>query len=123
MSDKIDLTKYDNPYIQVVWEDYAENFTQEKIKSVKHYFQQKYSTTNINVITKTKVSKETTHNVDISFNILDKNYQLTLVESFLKSKSNESYYDKIYELDNQVDNKMILNQSEVTPFKKWFIKK
>jgi len=122
MSDKIDLTKFDNPYVQVVWEDYAENFTQEKIKSVKHYFQQKYSTTNINVITKTKVSKETTHNVDISFNILDKNYQLTLVESFLKSKSNESYYDKIYELDNQVDNKMIMNQSEVTPFKKWFIK-
>ena len=118
----VDLTKFDNPYVQVVWEDYAENFTQEKIKSVKHYFQQKYSTTNINVITKTKVSKETTHNVDISFNILDKNYQLTLVESFLKSKSNESYYDKIYELDNQVDNKMILNQSEVTPFKKWFIK-
>jgi len=122
MSGKIDLTKFDNPYVQVVWEDYAENFTQEKIKSVKHYFQQKYSTTNINVITKTKVSKETTHNVDISFNILDKNYQLSLVESFLKSKSNEGYYDKIYELDNQVDNKMILNQSEVTPFKKWFIK-
>ena len=122
MSGKIDLTKFDNPYVQVVWEDYAENFTQEKIKSVKHYFQQKYSTTNINVITKTKVSKETTHNVDISFNILDKNYQLSLVESFLKSKSNESYYDKIYELDNQVDNKMIMNQSEVTPFKKWFIK-
>jgi len=118
----VDLTKFDNPYVQVVWEDYAENFTQEKIKSVKHYFQQKYSTTNINVITKTKVSKETTHNVDISFNILDKNYQLTLVESFLKSKSNEGYYDKIYELDNQVDNKMIMNQSEVTPFKKWFIK-
>ena len=118
----VDLTKFDNPYVQVVWEDYPENFTQEKIKSVKHYFQQKYSTTNINVITKTKVSKETTHNVDISFNILDKNYQLTLVESFLKSKSNESYYDKIYELDNQVDNKMLLNQSEVTPFKKWFIK-
>ena len=122
MSDKVDLTKFDNPYVQVVWEDYAENFTQEKIKSVKHYFQQKYSTTNINVITKTKVSKETTHNVDISFNILDKNYQLTLVESFLKSKSNEGYYDKIYELDNQVDNKMIMNQTEVTPFKKWFIK-
>ncbi len=122
MSNKVDLTKFDNPYVQVVWEDYAENFTQEKIKSVKHYFQQKYSTTNINVITKTKVSKETTHNVDISFNILDKNYQLTLVESFLKSKSNEGYYDKIYELDNQVDNKMILNQTEVTPFKKWFIK-
>lgn len=35
----IDFNKFDNPYIQVVWEDYPENFTQEKIKSVRHYFQ------------------------------------------------------------------------------------
>ena len=106
MTEDIDIEKLDNPYVQVVWEDYAENFTQEKIKSVRHYFQKKYMSTNVNVITKSKTSNETTQTVDISFNILDKNYQLTLVESFLKSKSNESYYDKIYELDNQVDNKM-----------------
>jgi DNA repair exonuclease SbcCD ATPase subunit len=122
MSKKVDLTNVENPYIQVVWEDFAENFTQEKIKSVKHYFQKKYNSNNINVITKTKVSEATNHNVDISFNILDKNYQLTLVESFLSSKSNQEYSDKILELDRQVDNELILNQTEVTPFKKWFIK-
>ena len=122
MSNKVDLTNVENPYIQVVWEDFAENFTQEKIKSVKHYFQKKYNSNNINVITKTKVSEATNHNVDISFNILDKNYQLTLVESFLTSKSNQEYSDRILELDRQVDNELILNQTEVTPFKKWFIK-
>ena len=122
MSKKVDLTNVENPYIQVVWEDFAENFTQEKIKSVKHYFQKKYNSNNINVITKTKVSEATNHNVDISFNILDKNYQLTLVESFLTSKSNQEYSDKILELDRQVDSELILNQTEVTPFKKWFIK-
>ena len=122
MSRKVDLTNVENPYIQVVWEDFAENFTQEKIKSVKHYFQKKYNSNNINVITKTKVSEATNHNVDISFNILDKNYQLTLVESFLSSKSNQEYSDRILELDRQVDSELILNQTEVTPFKKWFIK-
>ncbi len=25
---------YDNPYVQVVWEDSPENFTQEKIKTL-----------------------------------------------------------------------------------------
>ena len=123
MTHDLDLSKLDNPYIQVVWDDFAENFTQEKIKSVRQYFQKKYQSTNVNVITKTKtVDDDTVHNVDISFNILDKNYQLELVKSYLKSKSNEDLYDDIFKLDNAVDSKLILNQTEVTPFKKWFIK-
>ena len=123
MSHKLDITSLENPYIQVVWEDYAENITQEKIKSVRHYFQKKYLSTNVNVITKTKTSEETTQTVDISFNILDKNYQLELVKAYLKSKSNDNHYDDIYKLDGIVDNKLLMNESEVTPFKKWFIKK
>jgi DNA repair exonuclease SbcCD ATPase subunit len=122
MTKDLDITTLDNPYVQVVWEDYAENFTQEKIKSVRHYFQKKYLTTNVNVITKTKVSKDTTHTVDISFNILDENYQLELVKSFLGSKGNENHFDEIYNLNTVVDNKLLLNQTEVSPFKRWFIK-
>jgi len=118
----LDITKLDNPYVQVIWDDYAENFTQEKIKSVRHYFQKKYNTTNVNVITKTKLSEEVTHNVDISFNILDKNYQIELIKSYLDSKNLSDLYDKIISIDNSVDNKLILNESEVTPFKRWFIK-
>jgi len=122
MSNDLNIEKLDNPYIQVVWEDFAENFTQEKIKSVKHYFQKKYLTSNVNIITKTKVTQETTHSVDISFNILDSNYQLELVKSYLKSKNNENYYDEVCALNAQVDNNMLLTQTEATPFKKWYIK-
>ena len=122
MTKDLDITTLDNPYFQIVWEDYAENFTQEKIKSVRHYFQKKYLTTNVNVITKTKVSKDTTHTVDISFNILDENYQLELVKSFLSSKGNENNFDEIYNLNVAVDNKLLLNQTEASPFKRWFIK-
>jgi len=118
----LDITKFENPYVQVVWEDSAENFTQEKIKSVRHYFQKKYQTTNVNVITKTRVSEDTTHNVDISFNILDENYQVELVKSYLETKGKEDYLDKILELNSVVDNKLILSQTEATPFKRWFIK-
>jgi hypothetical protein len=50
----LDLEILDNPPIQVVWEDYPENFTQEKLKSVKQYFQKKYNTTSVNLVTKLK---------------------------------------------------------------------
>jgi DNA repair exonuclease SbcCD ATPase subunit len=122
MIQDLDITKLDNPYLQVVWEDYAENFTQEKIKSVRHYFQKKYNTTNVNVITKTKVGDDTTHTVDISFNILDENYQLELVRSFLESKGNMEHYDDIYQLNSIVDNKLLQDQTDATPFKRWYIK-
>ena len=70
MSKEIVLPTLDNPYIQVVWEDTPENFTQERIKSVKQYFQKKYDSTNVNVITKVKnVSEDTQQTVDVSFNI------------------------------------------------------
>ena len=120
---ELDFTKYDNPYVQVVWEDFAENFTQEKIKSVRHYFQKKYNTNNVNVITKTKLSEDAvSHNVDISFNILDKNYQIELIKKYLEVKNLTDFFTKIVEIDNSVDNKLTLIDSEVTPFKRWFIK-
>jgi len=123
MSKDLDYTTLDNPYIRVIWEDYSENFTQEKIKSVRHYFQKKYNSTNVNVITKTKKTEETENtNVDISFNILDKNYQLELVKSYLISKGNEDLIDEIVKIDSLVDNKISLEDNEATPFKKWYIK-
>ena len=124
MTHKLDIETMDNPYVQVVWEDTAENFTQEKIKSVKHYFQKKYASSNVNVITKVKqTSSDDIQSVDISFNILDQNYQKELIRSILINKSQEDQFDNILNIDSQVENKLALNDSEVTPFKKWFIKK
>jgi len=114
---------YDNPYVQIVWEDSPENFTQEKIKSVRHYFQKKYETTNVNIITKSKITEENSqHNVDISFNILDKNYQKELVEGYLKNRQLDGYLDEVLKIDSIVDNELTLNENEAEPFKKWFIK-
>ena len=124
MSHKLDVSKLDNPYVQVVWEDTPENFTQERIKSVKQYFQKKYVTTNVNVITKVKlVEDDTMQTVDVSFNIMDKNYQIEMVKSFLQSKGYDSYTEDVLKLDSTVENKILSTSEEVAAFKKWYIKK
>lgn len=123
MASKIDITTLENPYIQVVWEDTPENFTQERIKSVKQYFQKKYNSTNINVITKVKATEEIQQTIDVSVNIMDKNYQKELIKSMLESKGQDQYYDQVMNIDSAVENRMAANEVEVTPFKKWYIKK
>ena len=123
MATKLDITTLENPYIQVIWEDTPENFTQERIKSVKQYFQKKYSSTNINVITKVKTTEETQQTIDVSVNIMDKNYQKELIKSMLESKGQDQYYDQVMTIDSAVENRMAANDVEVTPFKRWYIKK
>ena len=119
----LDFSKFENPSIQVVWEDFQENFTQDKIKSVKHYFQKKYNTTNVNVLTKVKnVDQETIQTVDVSVNITDTNYQLDLLKKFLESKGYEKNLDKVLELNRMVENKMEEGDVDITQFKKWYIR-
>jgi DNA repair exonuclease SbcCD ATPase subunit len=123
MSEEVKKQELDNPYVQVVWEDVAENFTQERIKSVKQYFTKKYSTTNVNIVTKTRQSEEVTHTVDVSMNIMDKNYQRELMRSFLDGKGNVNYFDEIVQIDDLVDSKLLLQDVDISPFQKWYIKK
>ena len=123
MIEELVQTKLDNPYIQVVWEDLPENFTQDKIKSVKHYFQKKYNTTNVNVVTKVKnVEETTTQSVDVSLNVMDTNYQIELLKEYLKSKGYEKYQDQILNINGMVENKLAESENETTSFKKWYIK-
>ena len=119
----LDFSKFENPIIQVVWEDLQENFTQDKMKSVKHYFQKKYNTTNVNVVTKVKnVDTDTMQTVDVSLNITDVNYQLDLLKKFLESKGYGEHLDEILELNRMVENKMQEGDVEITQFKKWYIR-
>jgi len=114
----------DNPYIQVVWEDIPENFTQERIKSVKQYFGKKYNSTNVNVVTRVKTSdKDDLQTVDVSINISDKNYQASLIKSLLKQKGNEEEFEKVMKIDSIVENKLLATQEDNTAFKQWYIKK
>lgn len=124
MKHNLDITTLDNPYIQVIWEDTPDNFTQERIKSVKQYFQKKYNTNNVNVINKVKTVDETSmQSVDVSINIMDKNYQNNLIKSHLKAKDIEKHLPEILALDKAVENEILATTEQVAAFKKWYIKK
>jgi DNA repair exonuclease SbcCD ATPase subunit len=123
MIKNLDFSKFENPSIQVVWEDVQENFTQDKIKSVKHYFQKKYNTTNVNVLTKVKnVDQDTMQTVDVSVNITDANYQVDLLKRFLESKGYDKNLDQILELNRTVEHKMEEGDVDIPQFKKWYIR-
>jgi DNA repair exonuclease SbcCD ATPase subunit len=120
----ISIEKLDNPYVQIVWEDSPENFTQERIKRVKTYFSKKYNTSNVNIVLKTILEKEEEDTtVDTSFNILDKNYQLDVVKNYLTQKGLENSYEDVVGINNIVENNLVLSNPDISPFKKWYIKK
>ena len=123
MAHKLDTSVLENPYIQVIWEDNSENFTQERIKSVKQYFMKKYASTNVNVITKVKTTDDNQQTIDVSMNIMDQNYLRELVKNFLESKNQNQYFEQVMNIDLAVENRMLINEIEVTPFKRWYIKK
>lgn len=123
MSHNLNIESLNNPYVQVVWEDTPDNITQERIKSVKQYFQKKYSTTNVNVITKVKTAEDVAQTVDVSVNVMDNNYQFDLIKGYLEAKGLADFTEDILTIDAKVQNKMVLLNAEVTPFKKWYIKK
>ena len=123
MSKDLDFSKFINPTIQVVWEDLPENFTQDKIKSVKHYFSKKYNTTNVNVLTKAKITNtDEVQTVDVSVNITDANYQLGLMKQFLEGKGLTGHTDEVLSINRIVENKILEKHEETTQFKKWYIK-
>ena len=118
---KVDEIK--NPYIQVVWEDTPDNFTQERIKRVRSYFEKKYGSKNVNVVTKVKSSNEEIQSVDVSMNILDENFQKDLITKFLKVHELLGDEKEILEFNDIVENKVSADKSDITPFKKWYINK
>jgi len=123
MSNKIDVKTLQNPYVQVVWEDVPENFTSERIKSVKTYFENKYKSKNVNVVTKVKTEGSDVQSVDVSLNILDENYQQELIVKYLEAGNNLKLKEPILELDKVVEGKISVEKADSTPFKKWYIKK
>lgn len=122
MSHKLDVTTLENPYIQVVWEDTPDNFTQERIKRVRSYFEKKYKSKNVNVVTKVKTDSDDIQSVDVSMNILDENFQKELIKKYIKVHGYEESLDEILNIDNLVEDKIASEKAEITPFKKWYIK-
>ena len=100
--------KWENPSIRVVWEDYPENMTQEKVKDIRQYFAKKYLSSNVQVVTKIKNDNKILQTIDVSSNILDANYQNNLIKKMLEANNNIDCYDRVMEINKIVENKFCL---------------
>lgn len=117
--------KYSNPFIKVTWEDSPENFSPEKLRRVKSYFQDKYNTKNIRIITKSTVNDSTIKldSLDTSDNILDPVYQKKLMKDFIKENGITTKWEMVDRLDNRVNGEIDkLNENKVR-YNKWYIKR
>ena len=114
-----------NPFIKVTWQDTAENFTPEKIKRVKTYFQNKYSGTNVQIITKTLSNVQNTRlqSLEVSDNILDNQYQKTLMKEFIDENKMDIKWELVDRLDNRVNGEIEKENENKVRYNKWFIKK
>jgi len=116
---------YNNPFIKVTWEDTPENFTPEKIRRVKSYFQDKYKGKNVQVITKSLVNNSNVQlqSLDASDNILDNQYQKNLMKDFIKENKITTKWELVDRLDNKVNAQIDkLNENKVR-YNKWYIKR
>jgi len=114
-----------NPFIKVTWEDVPENFTPEKIRRVKSYFERKYNAKTVQVITKTltNVNQTRLESLEASDNILDHQYQKKLMKDFLTDNNIVIKEELMERLDNKVNTQIDkLNENKVR-YNKWYIKK
>lgn len=116
---------YNNPLVKVTWLDSPENFTDEKIKRIKSYFQEKYNTKFVQVQTKTSNYDKITKlkSIDISDNITDINYQKKLMKDFIQENKILVDWDKLTRLDSKINEKILIKNNNKVKYNKWFIKK
>ena len=116
---------YNNPHIKVTWQDTPDNFTSEKINRVKSYFQKKYNTKYVQIITKQVSNDDQTKlkSLDLSENITEIEYQKTLMKDFIDENKIEVSWDRINSLDNKVNEELLKQNGDKVKYNKWHIKK
>jgi DNA repair exonuclease SbcCD ATPase subunit len=114
-----------NPFIKVTWDDVPENFTPEKIRRVKTYFQEKYGTKSVQVITKSlsNINNTRLESLEVTDNILDHQYQKTLMKDFIKDNGINVKWELVDRLDNRVNGEIDKQNENKVRYNKWFIKK
>jgi len=102
-----------NPFIKVTWQDVPENFTAEKIRRVKTYFEQKYNSKNVKIITKTLTNVQNTRleSLEVTDNILDNQYQKNLMKDFIKDNAIDVKWELVDRIGN-VYNRLVLYRGD-----------
>jgi len=116
---------YKEPFVKVLWQDVPENFTNERIRRLKSFFQEKYKAKNVQVITKNVIENKDTKlkSLDVSESVLDINHQKSLMKDFIKENNIEVDWNKIDRLDSKVNERIVQQNQNKIKYNKWFIKK
>jgi len=117
--------KYKSPIIKVTWEDVSENFTEEKVKRIKTYFQHKYGARNVQIVPKHVINTDDTKlkSLEVSDSITDHQFQKKLMKDFIEENKINIKWEMIDRLDNKVNNAIdLLNENKVR-YNKWYIKR
>ena len=120
----MEIDKLENPFIKVTWDDIPENFTQERIKRVRSYFQNKYNSKNVTVLTRA-IDRNSGDELDIDLdqNVMDTTYQRNLMSQFVMANDMGVDIDLIKRLDDKVNAK-IADEVEIdTKYKRVYVKK
>ena len=102
----MEIDKLKNPFIRVIWEDVPSNFTKERLRRVKSYFQKKYNSKNVTVVTKSKSIDGEELKLGLDTNIMDPNYQKSLLKEFINTEKIEVKWANLSKLDDKVNNKL-----------------
>ena len=119
----MEINKLDNPFIKVTWEDIPENFTQERIKRTRSYFQNKYKSKNVTVITKAiDKSSGKELEIDLEQNVMDTNYQRNLMSQFVMANDIGVDLELLKRLDDKVNIKISDDVEVDTKYKRVYVK-
>lgn len=113
------------PFIKVEWEDTPENITQERVKRIKTYFQNKYSTKNVKVkpIYISNDSATKLKSLDVNDSILDHQYQKKLMKDFMEENAITVKWDLINRLDDKVNAEINKTAQTAIRYNKWYLKR
>ena len=119
----MEIDKLENPFIKVTWEDIPENFTQERIKRARSYFQNKYNSKNVTVLTRV-IDKKSGEELDIDLdkNVMDPIYQRTLMSQFVMANDMGVEIELLKRLDDKVNAKISDDVEIDTKYKRVYIK-
>lgn len=114
-----------NPFIKVTWKDSPENFTKEKLKRVKTYFQNKYNSTNVRIVPEGIVNKVDTKlkSLDTTQKITDTYHQKELMKEFIKENKINVKWELVERLDNKVNDTLKNEGENNVNYNNWYVKK
>ena len=110
--------------IRIIWEDNAENYTQERSKRIGKYITEKYGNSNVQVIFKPKkiLTEDGDVEMSVSDSVMDTNYQKKLFKKWIKSNKVDVDLERLMRLDDKVNEKLSQQRDTDYRYRNWYIK-